>query len=187
VARFTFDKGTHVYRHGRRVLPGITSVIRWAGHSDDEWCTRDALARGSAVHAATLALDLGDEPVLPAAWAGYLDAYRAFRQALRCEWRELEHPRYSLPLGFAGTPDRAGSVSRREAVVELKTAQSGARVAWHGYQLAAQDLLLGGVRGMRQRLAVYLLPDGRFKVLEYDGPADYLHFLEALSDYNRAA
>ncbi len=181
---FRFDRASHTYWRHDRQLPGITTVIRSAGHSDDEWCSLDALARGSAVHAASLLVDLGDEPEpLPEAWGGYLRAWLAFRADVPCSWTELEQPRMSEIYGFAGTPDRVGMVMGRPAIVELKTAQSGARVPWHGVQLAAQDMLLDGRRGLRQRLAVYLLPDGRYRLREYADSADYLTFLSNLQAY----
>jgi hypothetical protein len=184
---FRFDRTTHRYSVGRRAVPGITSVIRAAGHSDYEWVTAEAMRRGTAVHAATLAHDLGDDPLLPPEWQPYLWAYLEFRRAVRCVWSELEQPRVERALGFAGTPDRVGIVSGRPALLELKTAASGQAVPWHGIQTAAQDMLLGGVRGQRQRLVVYLMPDGRFRLREHTDPRDYLQFLEALRGYEQAA
>lgn len=181
---FSFDRHSHTYRDGARVVPGITSVLRAAGCTDSEWVTEEALRRGTAVHAATLLLDLGDTPVLPLAWDGYLRAYVAFRRDIRCSWQEMEEPRISRLYGFAGTPDRVGLVAGRPALLELKTAQAASRVAWHGYQTAGQDLLMGGPRGVRQRLVAYLLPDGRYRLREYRDSGDYLAFLEALRSYD---
>lgn len=173
--RFTFDRATHTYRVGSTAVPGITSIIRRAGLTDEEWASEDALARGTAVHWATLALDLGDEAVLRPEWLGYLKAWREFRRAVPCAWTELEQPRLARGYGFAGTPDRIGTLRGRPAVVEIKT---GGAADWHPLQTAAQELLLGGVPGQRIRRAVYLAADGRFTVRRHEDPTDYLRFLE---------
>lgn len=182
---FRFHSGPHVYTVGERRVPGITSVIQAAGYSDGEWFTEEALVRGRAVHAATLQWDLtGELPSLCGEWQPFLSAYVSVRAALPCRWSMLEVPRLSRRMGYAGIPDRVGRVRATPAVVELKT---GGSAEWHGMQLAAQDVLLGGVRGQRRRVAFYLREDATYRVVEYSDPRDYLRFFEALREHGEEA
>ena len=62
--RLEFDEESHRYRFGARVVPSVTQVLERAGLVDAQFVTRDALARGSAVHAeiARLIVDGTGEP-----------------------------------------------------------------------------------------------------------------------------
>jgi hypothetical protein len=176
---FRFDAGAHVYRLGAHVVPAISAILRGAGYSRDApWLLDEHKERGHAVHLACLAYDLGDEPAVAPEWKGYVDAWIAFSRAMRPMWRQLEQPRVSRTLWFAGTPDRVGLVSGRPSVLEIK---AGAECDWHQIQTAAQDILTREAGRPRQRrLVVYLTPEGRYRLREHDDPRDELHFLWAL-------
>jgi hypothetical protein len=176
---FRFDTERHVYTVGATVVPGTHTVLG----TRKTWLDEDYLARGKAVHAATLHYDLtGDVCALPEEWQPFLRAYVDLRASVSCKWRLLEQPKVHRLLRFATMIDRVGRVNGYEAVVELKT---GAPDTFHGPQLAGADLLLpgGGVHSPRQRLGFYLFKDGRFRVKTYNNPADYVTFLNALQGY----
>lgn len=182
---FHFDTVAHVYTVGGVVIPGHTSVLADddADAMDPDWFQPEHRARGSAVHAATLAWDLGDTPTpLPVEWQGFYRAYLAFRASVVCRFTLLETPRVSRTLRYAATIDRAGLVNTRETVLEIKT---GGPAHFHGPQTAGQDLLLPGARGTRRRMVVYLSADGKFKLREYTSAGDYAVFLGALDRYWR--
>jgi hypothetical protein len=107
----------------------------------------------------------------------YLDAYRRFRVIYGPRWDVVERPMARLDLGYAGTPDRVGTLNGQPAVVEIKT---GGPAEWHGYQLAGYDLL-DPLPFARRRVGVYLRPDGKFRVRRYDDQEDRYHFLRALA------
>lgn len=177
---FRFDPVRHAYTVGDVYVPGITRILR-AYRGDDVTMGAEYLARGRAVHAATLLRDLGDDvPPLPPEWQPYYDAYPKFREAVPCEWKGLEQARVNRALRYAGTPDRWGLVAGYPAVLEIKT---GYPAVWHGWQLAAQDLLLPAPHRVRRRFAVYLHKDGRPKLKEYNDPTDYVRFLDALDAF----
>lgn len=184
---FTFNAARHEYASHGRVVPSVTGALHAAGYSDFEFATEEGKVRGRAVHEATLEWDLvgGPLPRLRPSWQGYLDAYARFRDEVACEWTEMEEPKFCAAYGFAGTRDRVGTIARCPAIGDLKTAQSGARVDWHGYQLAGYDLMDCVVRGARRRYAIYLMPDGKYKLRLYDSAADYINFLEALNRHGR--
>ena len=81
-------------------------------------------------------------------------------------WHGLEEPVADLALGYAGTPDRWGTLDGEPVVVDLKT---GAVPGWAPLQLVAYArLALDDTRvSRRRRLVVQLLPTGRYSVREY--------------------
>lgn len=188
MAGFRFDATTHVYWQGTRQLPAISTILR-AQHDRGPWFTAEHLARGTAVHAATLAFDLGSSSVqfltaqLPGEWRGFFTAYVEFRQQAVCRWAALEQPRMHRKYRFAGTPDRVGWINGQLAILEIKT---GSPADWHALQTAAQDVLIEKPDrwGVRRRFAVYLAADGRFKLRSHPSAADYLKFFQTLQDFH---
>lgn len=111
--------------------------------------------------------------VCPEGLAGYVDAYWAWRRLFQPRWTAIEVPRARPPV--AGTADRIGVVRGRPAVVELKASPS--EQAWHGLQTAAYDWL-DPLPVPRDRFALYLRPDGLFRLRRFDSPDDLPDFLE---------
>jgi hypothetical protein len=179
---FRFHAPDHSYWLGTERLPSVTTLLQEAGLVDTRWFTDEARERGTAVHHATAAYDLGalhpDDYTRPDA-RPFLLAYVAAMEALRPAWTEIEVPRYSAQHRFAGRPDRLGvTPDGRHTVLEIKT---GARAPWHGVQLALQAILWAGETGLapraHQRLVVYLGASGRFRVVSYT---------EIVSDFDTA-
>lgn len=180
---FRHDRVRHFYSIGGTPVPGIHAVLRAGGlEKGGPWFVDEVRERGKAVHAATLAYDLGEDAVIEDRWRGFYEAYVALRAAVRCRWRLLEHPKAHRRLRYATMLDRVGTVSGRPSVVEIKT---GEPAPFHGPQLAGADLLLGPriAPGTRRRLGFYLHADGTFQVKEYTEAKDYHDFLAALSAY----
>lgn len=185
---FRFHADPHCYTVGGVLVPGVNAALRAGGEvADLSFLSDEYRRRGKAVHAATLHYDLtGEAPTLPEDWQPYLQAYVRLRETVRCRWRALEQPRVSRVHRYASTPDRVGTVTGVQAVVEIKT---GYPAGFHGPQLAGQDLLLprGGVRSPRRRLGFYLRRDGSYRVEEFTDPADYMTFLRALARWWEAS
>jgi hypothetical protein len=180
---FRFCTATHTYTVGGVVVPGIHTVLRAGGvEQGGAWFTQEARERGKAVHEASLLWDLGSPVVLREEWQPFLDAYIQFRREVPCRWRILEVPKLHRRLRYASIIDRAGTVSGRPAVVELKT---GGPASFHGPQLAGADILLSPqIRiGVRRRLAVYLRADGTYQLKEYADSADYFRFMDSVKAY----
>lgn len=173
---FVFEAATHRYRVGGVAVPGITTILRRGGASrEGPWFRSEHRERGRMVHAACLVRDLGTPPQVPSQYGPFYDGWDGFMREVRPTWEQLEEPRVERALHFAGTPDREGWMRGWRVVVEIKT---GRYARWHGYQLAGQDILLGGPR--RRRFAVYLPGDGTYRVREFDDPGDYPRFLQML-------
>lgn len=188
-ATFRFSSADHTYRLGDRVVPAISTIVRWVHDASGPWLTEESRARGKAVHAATLELDLGAATAdvlqarLAPEWRAFFYAYVQFRESCACRWQQLEQPAVHRRLLFAGTPDRVGTVNDFPALLELKT---GTPAAWHPLQTAGQDILLGRRHGALRRFVVYLRSDGTFRLQRHEDPVDYLRFFAALQSYHDA-
>lgn len=182
-----FDADRHEYRYNGRRLPGVTEILGASGRLPRYHHSPVALDLGRRIHHWTLLMDRQAHTHGPAfiteEWRGYLEAYDAWRAAMRPRWRLREQALGSPALGYAGTPDGVGELASDpggEVVVDLKT---GAPAEFHGLQLAAYDLLLGGPH--RRRLAVYLRANGGFRQRWFADPQDYVTFLTLLDRFKR--
>ena len=177
--RLTYDAMTHTYRRGGSVLPGVTSVLHRAGLIDRTWFTADHAARGTAVHDLCQRFDLeGDtsqfRQSVSSEYRGYVDAYRTFTRMMHPKWMTIEQVFFCDR--YAGRIDRIGVMLGNQIILDLKT---GRRLAWHGIQLAAYDMLVPTpVR--RMRLGLYLTKAGKFTLHQYENPSDYATFTAAL-------
>lgn len=161
-----FDEESHTYRSGGRRVPSVTQVIQAAGLVNTEWFNELAAWRGSVVHRCC-ELDckgtLRESSVDPAA-AGYLAAWREWKQNVGFTPTLIERRFMHPSLGYAGTQDRAGIIADgSEADVDLKT---GAAAKWHAIQLVAYSNFHPRPRG-RRRFTVRLMADGRYVTTEY--------------------
>src|SRR5207244_6714536 len=117
---------------------------------------------------------------------GYGRAWFAFKREFGFVHEASEQRVFNLIHQYAGIYDKrgwifAGSHRQREVVVEIK---SGGFAPWHaeqtaGYALAINDRV--AISRTPARLAVYLRPDGKFSVREFDDLRDFSHFLAELS------
>jgi hypothetical protein len=181
----------HRYWAGPRELLAVTRVLALAGVVDATWWTPESRARGQQIHRATEALDRHEPvPVADAPLAPYVEAYQAFLHDARPVWHGIEQPAADLCLGYAGTPDRWGTLHGDPVVVDVKT---GCVPSWAPLQLVAYARLdLAPAAYRRRRLVVQLLPTGRYGLREYpivNFGRDERIFLSALAiaQWKRAA
>lgn len=174
-----FDPVAHRYWLGARELPSVTRVLSDVGVIDETWFTPEVAERGTFVHEACELIDLGqlDEATLDDRLLGYVAAYRTFLHYAAPCWSHIEHQVVDPVRGYAGRLDRAGSwdgVVR--GVLDLKT---GEPQAWVALQLAAYRRLLPEPHTWR-RFALWLRPDGSYRLLEHTDRTDEAVFLAAL-------
>jgi hypothetical protein len=81
----------------------------------------EAMARGSEVHAAAEAINLGQRPDVPEHIKPYVEHYRAFLAEHRPTFEMAEAPVYSLTWHYAGTLDAIVVIDGRRCVLEMKT------------------------------------------------------------------
>lgn len=170
-----FDEKQHRYTFDGRPLVGVTEALTGCGLIDKRWFDEYSATRGQYVHKACALLDSDqlDESTVDPAIAGYLEAYEKFLGHFEPQWTEIEKPHYCEIFGFAGTPDRASI----DMVLDIKT---GAPADWHGYQLAAYNLLLRR-HNRSKRMGLYLHEDGTYRTQTYSNRFDFDVFQAALT------
>lgn len=187
-----FEPEDHTYRlHDAttpaawgRLVPSVTQVIERAGLiGDTTWFTEESRQRGRIVHRAIMYDEREglDPSSIDDRLVGYLDAYRAFKQAVDLgPCRLLETP-LADPIRFvAGTVDQVRLLRGYLAVLDIK---SGTQSAWWALQVAAYESLVRLALGCGplKRYAVQLQKDGRFKLIEYQDRNDLRIFYSALA------
>lgn len=122
-----FDEASHTYTVDGVQLPSVTEITRFCAYdykSAQPWLAEAAARRGTAVHEACALIDYGEEPEETPEISGYLKAYRRFLKDYAPDWKLIEHPLGSVPLGAAGTLDRYGTFPDEGSVLlDIKTGQ----------------------------------------------------------------
>lgn len=178
----TFDEASHTYRHGGKVVPGVTSILRPL--VDFSGIRREVLEAkadlGRRVH---LACQLHDEDDLDESSvqedvAPYLQAYRQFLTETGAEIVMNEARVFSGIYGYAGTLDRVLRIPQGHFLVDLKTCI--ATPSTTGPQTAAYLRALSDTNVTR-RAALRLRPDGTYRLDELTDPNDWATFLACLT------
>lgn len=122
-------------KEARPGLPHVTDILAQAGLIDTQWFKAYDLERGSAVHAATQYLDLGDldwatvDPVI----LGRLRSYQRFVDEIHPEILAIEEMVVNEALQYQGTLDRRLRMFGREGVLDIK---GPARADWQALQVS---------------------------------------------------
>lgn len=172
----------HIYwRDGKRI-PGISEIIQGAGLIDSSWFTEHSRDLGKAVHLACQLYDEGilDESTVDPVVLPYLEGWKKFLEESGFLPIVIERSFESEILGFAGTPDRYGTLNGDEVILEIK---SGAIYFTTGIQLAAQDLLFQHAMSLhaKKRFALQLTARGKYKLTPFTSDHDHRHFLACLA------
>lgn len=191
---FEFDPVAHRYTLAGAPLAGVTSVLQDAGLVDYSHIPVWYRDRGSVVHKAAELDDLGvlDEDTVAPEIAGFLAAWRRFRNEMEMVWEGIEVPVVSIRHGYAGTLDRigvfgAGRFKGRRALLDAK---SGLPSWTAALQTAAYDLAFcecvwdEPVLQPTLRAAVRLSEDGTYQLHFYaepDNVFDGARFVAALN------
>ena len=122
-----FDEKEHVYIVDGAFTPSVTDILAPLHRSYkavNPSVLEYAANRGTAVHEACEAIDLGLEPEVYPETEGYIRAYLDWRNVYRPKWEAVEKIVYNERSGYIGTVDRAGHLNDREfAIVDIKTSQ----------------------------------------------------------------
>ncbi|MGI4827769.1 MAG: hypothetical protein ACRYFU_06215 [Janthinobacterium lividum] len=191
-ADFTYEDDLHLYRNARGLVrPSVTQVLREVGIFDYSRVDRAVLERkrclGQNVHLCTAEYDR--EGWVDPTWIadeeqGYFDAWLRFRRESGCEVLSVEEPmlRPIMGMELGGTPDRVLRLRGRSFVADLKTCAT-AHPGWRLQTALYEMMLTGSPRcGAMGRLAIQLLPDGRYVLPgDYDDPSDASAAIAALT------
>lgn len=165
----------HVYTDLSDVVyDGVTTFLAAGGFVDDEWFTPASRIRGDYVHRA-IAWDLGGELVEPSEddpIRGYILAARKWLGEARAVTRSAETMLADPTMRIAGTLDWIGDVNGTPTIADWK---SGVAQPAHQLQIAAYEhLAFVNELGARfARLAIYLRPDGTYRVVQHADRNDW--------------
>lgn len=186
----TFDAAEHRYLLDGRPIPSVTQIMRSAGLIDYGFLSQEqrerAMARGSAVHAATHYDDEGDldETTISTEVGGYLEGWRKFRRDAKFTPELLEYRGFNDHLRFAGTLDRTGTFNGSgKVLLDIKT---GSALWVVRVQLAAYASFFDHPGAFR-RICVELHDDGTYRMQEFrcaDYPRDAGIFAAARAIYS---
>lgn len=176
-----FDKETHTYRMGGRVISSVTQAILKAGLIDARWFTEESRIRGTAVHEAIF-YDVHNDlhkPSLHPVVVPYIEAWEKFKTQSKfkpmpkfCELRQW-HPLYD----YCGTPDLLGMLNGRVWLIDVKTGDCPTA----GIQTAAYREFPKIRAFSPMRASLRLKPDGTYRLLPHENDAnDFAIFLQAL-------
>lgn len=174
---FRFDSAQHRYFCEGLERPHITGLLESAGLVDDRWYTEESSIRGQAVHRLTADYDLEalEPETLVSSYRGYVLGHVAAMKLIPHEWDHVEEPRMHPVYLFGGRPDRVGRIYGLQGVLEIKTT-AGVDHA-HEIQTALQVILAGYGHAVPReqwwRGALYLRPDGKWKLLEHRNRRDF--------------
>jgi hypothetical protein len=178
----------HVYirRDTGAQLLGTTTLLGTAGFINTKGHEPQHAERGRFIHEATQLIDDDDlvDASVPAAWVGYCDSYKRWRDEFAPQWWLSEQIVCDLSLGYAGALDRLGVINGSTlALVDFK---AGARARWHGLQLAGYKRPIAGddyrLRRELERFTLYLKADGsRASLYPWTDRRDEQFFLAALT------
>lgn len=161
-------------------LPHVTAVIKAAGLMGDmSFVPAEAIALGSAVHAATEYADEGDldrESLHPRV-AARLTHWERFRAETDVEILAVEMSVVNDMLGYCGTLDRLVRINGREGVLDIKGVM---RAPWVGVQLAAYA---GCFERRLERWSLHLTDD-EYRLIHHTDRDDWRVFQAALTVAN---
>jgi hypothetical protein len=181
-----FDPVEHIYSLNGVAVPSVTQILSDVGIVDysqiPDGIRVMALERGRQVHLITQFFDENDLGRFDPKLAGYLDAWKRFREETGFVPELIEHQVYNEVWDFAGTLDRTGVMAGARCLADIKT---GIVPYWAAFQTAAYASCFDKPATFR-RMAVGLLPDGSYRIHEFrcaDFSAHLRVFLSALTIY----
>ena len=162
-----FYDEVHIYEYNGVVIPSVSELLRFLSreiYGDiNKFILDQAAERGTAVHAATQALDEQGAVECGDDIAGYLDGYVKFLREHKVEWQYIEKPVAHPELLYAGTIDRAGILDGHKAIVDIKT-NSAVKKPLVKAQLNGYRKLMEQIGFCAERLfCLQLTRDGKYR------------------------
>jgi hypothetical protein len=187
-----FDPDEHAYYDEKmQRVPGTTSLLEAAGMVCYDGIPDAVLNRkaeiGTAAHAASFYYDEGDldESTVDPVVLGYVNAWKRFRRESDFEPEFIEYRGVSEVDGmkYGWTLDRTGLLFKRRSLLELKCT-ANVEPSW-GPQTSAYEMAVrrigNGAGPFRRRIAVWLKPNGTYRLISYSEVQDFQIFKLALS------
>jgi len=181
-SRFVFYKQEHKYMLDDKELPSVTTVLAEAGMYGNNFYTRDAALRGTAVHTACELYLHGrlDDKTMDEELVPYVEAFKKFLSMSGFTLMFSEMPLYHSVLRYAGTVDMYGEYRGKFVIVDIK---SGNPHPTHDVQIGGgyKPLLVNNKYQVDDAYKLYLRAgDYKFEVVKDCWKAEWL-FISALN------
>lgn len=167
-----FREKDHVYLLDGVKLPCVSDLCRFL-HREiykevPAWQMENAALRGTAVHAATQALDDAGSCDIAEEYLPYVQAYKAFLQEHSVCWHMTEKALYHPVYRYAGTIDRYGAVDDLLTLVDIKTTYTVYKPLCRA-QLNLYRLMLAARGYAVDRLCIlHLQRTGKYRLITID-------------------
>lgn len=185
-----FRAEDHSYHLNGVRLPSVTEILKDLGLIDTTFFAPEHAERGARVHEATVFWDETgmDDDTLPEEWAGYLSAWKKFREETGFVPSHIEQAfgtedTISIER-YAGTVDRIGKTHTiNPLILDIKT---GPPQPWHRLQLAAYAILVKRELNIPiwDMWGVHLRKDGTYSVKSYRSIEHSPDWLAVLTVYH---
>lgn len=164
-----FCEEPHIYTLDGNVLPSVSELCeplhRKVYQDVPKWKMEAAAERGTAVHAATVALEATGSVDTEESYAPYVNAFASFVSQHSPVWSLTEQPIYHPEFLYAGTPDRYGILDGKYTLVDFKTTYTVNKPLCRGQLNLYRLALLANGHPVDRMLILHLKPDGTFKLV----------------------
>lgn len=172
----TFLEKNHIYMLDGEELPCVSDLCRFL-HREiykdaPKWQMEAAAERGTAVHAATQALDTAGRAEISEEYLPYLLAYKRFLQDYAPSWDFVELPMFHPQYRYAGTIDRYGAIRGEAALVDIKTTYTVYKPLCRAQLNLYRLMLIARGCPVHRMYILHLKRDGTYKLIpmETDEP-----------------
>ena len=166
-----FNEQKHIYMLGTERLPCVSDLCRFLHrelYADaPAWKMEAAAERGTAVHAATEALDGSGRAQVDEEYAPYLRAYAAFLREHDVRWELSEASMHHPELRYAGTIDRYGMVDGFRTLLDIKTTYTVQKALCNASLNLYRLMLESWEKQVDRLLILHLKKDGTYKLIEF--------------------
>lgn len=171
-----FDPESHVYLVDGQEVPSVTTILQPLSNRSYSSVNPSVLEyarnRGTAVHEALEAIDLGAEPDIYTEIVPYIQAYEEWKSIYRPTWVGVEQIVYNDFEHYIGTLDRMGWLNGNDlAIIDIKTSQPTKEalvsvcLQTMAYKLA-EDCDKDQPFEVNKRYGLFLKSDGSFRMVD---------------------
>lgn len=169
MADLIFREKDHIYLLGGKPLPCVSELcapLHRAVYQDaPKWQMEEAALRGTAVHAATQALDAAGTAEIQEEYSPYILAYRDFLRDFAPSWVLTEQPLFHPEYLYAGTPDRYGLLSGKHTLLDVKTTYRVYKPLCRGQLNLYRLLLMARGFPVEKMVILHLRRDGTYRLI----------------------
>lgn len=125
MSELLYHSEQHLYELDGELLPSVSEVIRFVSREHyadiNPVYIQRAAERGTRIHDACEQLDLTGECEVDEEIEPYVEAYAAFLRDYKPKWTHIETAMYHPTKLYAGRIDRAGIVTDKPMIVDIKS------------------------------------------------------------------